>query len=732
MAITVTSKYKPFTYEELVKPLEGYWKKYDEAEKELGDLSTKLSALDYIVQSEPEDSPLRAKYSNYKSKLETAAETLGRDGLNQEVRNLLKEANASFAKDISPIATQYARRQKLEDEQRKTKESKPSVYFSKRAAETSLAEMIENPNWSYTSFVGNDITKAVQDMVSPVATILDDIWKDGQIGNNDKILSKYGISPEDVSAYFNGEFKGGLAKFFDDARNTAVRSYGIDKWDDQDALTAAYNYANMGIPKAIGKLTPQLVAPKKGDKGDGGNNPNDTYPGTALNFDTSVRYTPDSDKVKTADDNVEYNKNIPANEDLRHNDVISMAARFKNEGIITKEDLDEYEQYLQELAQANHADITSGKNAPARKAIGYTIYQQQNTTPKADAVRQKYKHKYDNIEGKISQRDINKFRELVEKQESFINRYTLTDDSGNRTGLYATDAKSSMNIGTQLEQAQSQEEMFIGTHKWDDNTKKAIIGQLQSQYESLRAANNLDPSKKYSNEAGNGLYKISWDNGTMSVKGIKPGKIPAKFWDNADVVFTAQHGMLIIHRDPNSNEVTMYKLKGSGFMNDADEVADIYRESKDFSPKSIKSYVEQKNKNQGIKGYHLGGFTLNELLDKSKDAETVRILIENSDLVRSEKNPNFLIAYVNASRPGKGKNEVMYTIAKVIIDSRTGEKVSVTTVDNELGIDGLGVSLADKYAQDKLQGIATTKSNEAVNLNTGPATRTKGSNPIRY
>lgn len=733
MAITVTSQYKPFTYEELVKPLEGYWKKYDKAEEDLGNLSTQLAALDYIVESEPEDSPLRAKYSNYKAKLETAAETLGQRGLTQEVRNLLKETNASFAKDISPIATQYARRQKLEDEQRKIKTSNPSVYFSKRAAETSLAEMMENPNWSYTSFVGNDITKAVQDMVSPVATILENIWKDGKVGDYDKILSKYGISPEDVSAYFNGEFKGSLAKFFDDARNTVIKAYGIDTWEDADALNAAYKYANMGIPKAIGKLTPQLIASKNptggGDKkGGSGEDFSTAYPGNALNFDVSTRYIANTERASKATHDKKYNQGISV--DLRHTDVAKMEAQFKDAGLNVA-DLEEYENYLAELAEANRKDTIYNHVTPSSKAVGFTKHVANLTPPNADNVRQKYDHKYDQIEKKISRRDINKYRKAVAENKEFIKRYSIGDNDNvdNRTGLYTDNVRDSINIGTQLEEKQSQEEMFIGTHKWGDTTKKAIIGQLKSQYESLRATNNLNPSKKYSTETGNGLYEISFDNGAMSTKGINPDEIPTEFWDNADVVFTAQHGMLIQYRNPSSNKTTMYKLKGSAFTKDSEEVADVYRESRDFSPESIKSYSEIQNKQHGTEGYALGSYDLVTLLDDKQSAELVQTLRDNKAIVRSSNNSNYGIAYVQAIYPDS--KDLKWTVAKVVIDLRTGEKVSVTTVDNELGTDGLGYSLSTKYAQNKLQGIAYTKSNDALNLNTGVATRTKGSNPIK-
>lgn len=721
--ITVASKFNPFTYDDYIKPykenIDTYFKNYRDTENKLSDLDTQLEALDYIIESEPEDSPLKSTYGNYKKELEKAAEALSAGWSQADVQNYNK-LKQRFAKDISPIATQYARRQKLEDEQRKEKVSKPSIYFSKRAAETSLAEMIDNPNWSYTSFVGDDITKAVQSMVSPVATILDNIWKEGQVGDYDKILSKYGISPEDVSAYFNGNLTGGLAKFFDDARNTAIKSYGVDTWNDQEALNTAYQYANIGIPKAIGKLTSQLVSPKKPTGGGAGDPANPVYPGSALNFDVSTKYTPDAEKAKIAENNYTYNQGISDN-DYRHSDVALMEADFKKKGLDVK-DLDEYETYLTDLAKAKQKDATTNRRSSS-------IYFDTGTfgVSNVETVRKQYDNKYRKIESQINQKDIDLYKEALSKQQDFVKRYSIEDDSNvdNRTGLYTNDIKSSMDIGTRLEKTQSQEEMFIGTHKWDDDTKKAIVGQLKSQYETLVSTGNVE-------EKGNGLYQMSFENGKLSTDWVKPKKLPTKFWDNVDIVFTAQEGMLLRYTDPISSKPTLYKLKGSDFTGDSQEVIDMYKESKDFSPDSIKKYITKQNEYHGTKGNSLGVYDLYSLLDKNQNSQLVQTLIENKSIIRSTNNKNYGIAYVHALYPTADKDgNPQYTVAKIVIDLRTGEKVSVTTVDNELGDDGLGYSLSTRYAQDKLQGIAYTKSNDALNLNTKAAQRTKGSNPIR-
>lgn len=114
MAITITSKYKPFTYEELVKPLEGYWKKYDEAEEQLDTLSNSVSTLKSVIASLPEGKE-KQKYTNLLSTIETNAGSLADSGLTAEVRHSIKnlknqyaeliprldEANKAYKKDLA-------------------------------------------------------------------------------------------------------------------------------------------------------------------------------------------------------------------------------------------------------------------------------------------------------------------------------------------------------------------------------------------------------------------------------------------------------------------------------------------------------------------------------------------------------------------------------------------------------------------------------------------------------
>lgn len=105
MAITVTPKYKPFTYEELVKPLEGYWKKYDEAEKELGTLQNDVAKVKSIIETAPENDPIRIQALDLYNQLQKEVDALAIEGYTARGRKARLDLKNTFNTLIPRILT---------------------------------------------------------------------------------------------------------------------------------------------------------------------------------------------------------------------------------------------------------------------------------------------------------------------------------------------------------------------------------------------------------------------------------------------------------------------------------------------------------------------------------------------------------------------------------------------------------------------------------------------------
>lgn len=564
--ITVASKFNPFTYDDYIKPykenIDTYFKNYRDTENKLSDLGTQLEALDYIIESEPEDSPLKSTYGNYKKELEKAAEALATGWSQADVQNYNK-LKKMFAKDISPIATQYARRQKLEDEQRKEKVSKPSIYFSKRAAETSLAEMIDNPNWSYTSFVGDDITKAVQSMVSPVATILDNIWKDGQVGDYDKILSKYGISPEDVSAYFNGNLTGGLAKFFDDARNTAIKSYGVDTWNDQNALNTAYQYANIGIPKAIGKLTPQLVYPRKptGNEEDGGGENRSETPSKPSVSIHSMGTIQDKDRLTNTLEAEKQWKSIAGTDGTNGTGVTVEANNYR--AALAKDGITDFsDKHLKYLANGG-----DNKSEMMELSDGSVVYIKRDR--KGERVQ------------KLARQLLDEYDKINQLRSSVVYTAPNADGTSEEIGLYGSTVKNSMDTKLAYNKARSAVDYTVYEPSFEPNTRKDILTRWvrEVSYEEV-------PMYKINNAGQREEMKDKDRNSLLSNIMSSNGNIK----DTVGIFLSPQNGIEIEY---NGSRYAIDNYSSRDLRTYSDLMRNTYNELYDFEEQTLRDYLDK-------------------------------------------------------------------------------------------------------------------------------------------
>lgn len=164
MAITVTSKYKPFTYEELVKPLEGYWKKYDKAEEDLESARADVAKLKPIIDSLPAtngkyseaDQQIVDRYNNYLTTLDRLSGELSSSGLTSDVKRQIKGLKASYNSDIDPVFGYIKERKADQNVAKAALEKGDIIYAAHNPFTASLSEYtnpLERPSY-HTASIG--------------------------------------------------------------------------------------------------------------------------------------------------------------------------------------------------------------------------------------------------------------------------------------------------------------------------------------------------------------------------------------------------------------------------------------------------------------------------------------------------------------------------------------------------------------------------------------------------
>lgn len=105
MYLTINSEFKPFTYDELTKPLRDYTEAYNKVEEQYATLAQQTEAWKNIATQE--NSPeAYAMYKKYADELNAVVEDFSK-GMTIQNRSKLSGLKSRYASEITPISTAY-------------------------------------------------------------------------------------------------------------------------------------------------------------------------------------------------------------------------------------------------------------------------------------------------------------------------------------------------------------------------------------------------------------------------------------------------------------------------------------------------------------------------------------------------------------------------------------------------------------------------------------------------
>lgn len=292
--LTINSTFKPYTFEEMLKPLQMYGEEYARQEAALGELQTKADMWKNIV-NETNDPKAYKMYEGYMQGIEDITNSL-MEGLSPATRKGVLDMTKRYASEIVPIEQAYTRRQELIDEQRKALAADDSLLFSKDASLLSLDDLIDNPATSYVSAsmdkahiaLAND-AKALQDAIRNNP----DEWKSILGDQYYERVSTYGFTENEVTAAILGDPNANPIL-------TGLLSQHMSKFnsfnDAQKVL--AYKRVAPALYNAIGKQTISTLQNRNYVSPNTTTKPG-TRPSPFIRISEGVEgETPDSDRLK--------------------------------------------------------------------------------------------------------------------------------------------------------------------------------------------------------------------------------------------------------------------------------------------------------------------------------------------------------------------------------------------------------------------------------------------------
>lgn len=251
--VTIGSRFRPYSFEEYIQPLNMYKQAYEEVENGIAELDTKAGIWENIA-NEQTDPKAYQMYKRYSEDLKSQADALASQGLTQASRQNLLKMKGRYSQEITPIEQAYTRRRQLADEQRKALAENPTLMYQRDASTMSLDDFIANPEIDYgASYSGALLTKQAGDMASNLAKSMRSDprkWEHILGGQYWQTMEKSGYTPEEIilASQFNKDAPDELRSIM----KQVYESSGIGSWADNGTKRRAIDYITSGLYNAIG------------------------------------------------------------------------------------------------------------------------------------------------------------------------------------------------------------------------------------------------------------------------------------------------------------------------------------------------------------------------------------------------------------------------------------------------------------------------------------------------
>lgn len=259
------AKFRPFSYQEMLQPLQAYTNEYNTIQEGMGELSTKAGVFERLA-NEQTDPQAYAMYKQYSNDLAKQAESLAKQGLTPASRQGLIDMKRRYSSEIVPIEQAYKRRQELVDEQRKLQAQDSTLLFDRPASTLSLDELISNPALSPQSYSGALLSKQVGTAAQNLAkNVREDKrkWEDILGKQYYETIMQRGFKPDEILQAVQNNPK--TSPILQGIVEDAVGSSGIRNWGDENILNRAYDYARQGLWNAVGETQYQTLSNKAYD-----------------------------------------------------------------------------------------------------------------------------------------------------------------------------------------------------------------------------------------------------------------------------------------------------------------------------------------------------------------------------------------------------------------------------------------------------------------------------------
>ena len=251
-SLVVNSKFRPYSFDELVKPYAMYGQAYDEQQNQLSDLAVKSNVWKGLA-NEQTDPTAYKMYKTYADDLETRAGMLAKEGLTPASRKSMLDMKTRYSSEITPLENAWKAREEQRKMQEQLQAQDPTLLLSRRASATSLDDYIKNPELSYNSYSGKLATAQVAQAAGALAKELKNYGTGKPIDAfTNTFMKKYGFSSSEVLNAINNPEDPKSSNVLGAIVDQVVGSSGVANWNNPQELARVQDYAKQGLWSAVG------------------------------------------------------------------------------------------------------------------------------------------------------------------------------------------------------------------------------------------------------------------------------------------------------------------------------------------------------------------------------------------------------------------------------------------------------------------------------------------------
>lgn len=249
-SLVIGSKFRPFSYSEMLAPIEAATTEHRAIEEGLGEMSAKAGMWDKLANQQS-DPIAYAQYKTYADDLTKQADLLARQGLTPESRRGLLDMKRRYSNEITPIEVAATKREELTKAQREAIQKDPSLMFNIDYGTASLDDLINNPNATYNTISGSELSKRASMMASNLAKTIQENPQYQSIlgGQYFQQMQQLGYTPQQVMQTIMNDPN--APSELKQVADTVWQEAGLDTWG-QATQTRARDYINAGLYDAIG------------------------------------------------------------------------------------------------------------------------------------------------------------------------------------------------------------------------------------------------------------------------------------------------------------------------------------------------------------------------------------------------------------------------------------------------------------------------------------------------